>query len=199
MIGDAAARFTLDVYLALAPPPASATGSSTSKRSRTTSSHRSPRAGVIASMQPVHLTAHPRGRHRHLESAARPRARRAGVPDARPARRRRGARPGLRLAGGRRRPAARPGRGAPAAAPQTPGYCRPKDQAITAHEALAGYTLVPAFAAGEEAWAGRIHEGMRADFTGLAVDPIDAPAAEFPDNPVWLTVVNGRVVHRRCR
>jgi hypothetical protein len=70
------------------------------------------------------------------------------------------------------------------------------DQALTAHEALAGYTLAPAYAAGEEGVAGRIHEGMRADLTGLAFDPVDAPAAELPDNPVWLTVVGGRVVHQ---
>ena len=44
--------------------------------------------------------------------------------------------------------------------------------------------------------AGRIHVGMRADLTGLAVDPVDAPAAELPENPVWLTVVGGRVVHQ---
>ena len=41
--------------------------------------------------------------------------------------------------------------------------------------------------------AGRIRVGMRADLTGLAADPVDAPAAELPDNPVWLTVVGGRV------
>ena len=43
--------------------------------------------------------------------------------------------------------------------------------------------------------AGRIHVGMRADLTGLAVDPVDAPAEDLPDIPVWLTVVGGRVVH----
>ena len=52
-------------------------------------------------------------------------------------------------------------------------------------------------AAGEEGVAGRIRVGMRADLTGLAVDPVDAPAAELPDNPVWLTVVGGRVVYRK--
>ena len=51
-------------------------------------------------------------------------------------------------------------------------------QALTAHEALAGYTLSPAYAAGEEGVAGRIRVGMRADLTGLAVDPVDAPAEE---------------------
>ena len=68
------------------------------------------------------------------------------------------------------------------------------DQALTAHEALAGYTLAPAVVAGEQGVAGRIHAGMRADLTGLAVDPVDAPAEDLPDIPVWLTVVGGRVV-----
>ena len=70
------------------------------------------------------------------------------------------------------------------------------EQALTAHEALAGYTLAPAHAVGEEAVAGRIRVGMRADLTGLAADPVDAPASDLPDHPVWLTVVGGRVVHQ---
>jgi predicted amidohydrolase YtcJ len=70
------------------------------------------------------------------------------------------------------------------------------EQAITADEALAGYTTAPARVYGDAAWAGRIREGMRADLTGLALDPVDTPAAELPDVPVWLTVVAGRVVHR---
>ena len=37
--------------------------------------------------------------------------------------------------------------------------------------------------------------GMRADLTGLAVDPVDAPAEDLPDIPVWLTVVAGQVVY----
>ena len=70
------------------------------------------------------------------------------------------------------------------------------EQALTAHEALAGYTSAPAFAAGEEGVSGRIRVGMRADLTGLVADPVDAPAAELPDIGVWLTVVGGRVVHQ---
>jgi predicted amidohydrolase YtcJ len=70
------------------------------------------------------------------------------------------------------------------------------DQALTAEEALAGYTLAPAYAAGEEDVAGRIAVGMRADLTGLAVDPVAAAAEELPDVPVWLTVVKGTVVHQ---
>ena len=69
------------------------------------------------------------------------------------------------------------------------------DQALTAHEALAGYTIAPALVAGEAGVAGRIRVGMRADLTGLLEDPIDLPAEELPDNPVWLTVVGGRVMH----
>jgi predicted amidohydrolase YtcJ len=69
------------------------------------------------------------------------------------------------------------------------------DQALTAHEALAGYTLAPALVAGEDGVAGRIRAGLRADLTGLVEDPIELPAQELPDNPVWLTVVGGRVTH----
>ena len=72
-------------------------------------------AGVIASMQPVHLAACA-ATARQLERAARPRARRPRLPDARPARRRRAAHAGQRLAGRRRRPAARSRRRAAAAA-----------------------------------------------------------------------------------
>jgi len=67
-------------------------------------------------------------------------------------------------------------------------------QALTAHEALAGYTLAPAIVAGEQGVAGRIHPGMRADLTGLAADPVDCPAEALPDLPVWLTVVGGKIV-----
>jgi imidazolonepropionase-like amidohydrolase len=58
---------------------------------------------------------------------------------------------------------------------------------LTADEALAGYTSNAAYAVGEETVAGRIRPGMRADLTGLPVDPMA---------PVWLTVVDGRVVHQ---
>jgi predicted amidohydrolase YtcJ len=67
-------------------------------------------------------------------------------------------------------------------------------QALTAEEALAGYTTAAAFAVNEENAGGRIRPGMRADLTGLAADPVDTPAAELPDVPVWLTVVDGKVV-----
>ncbi|WP_406141588.1 amidohydrolase [Streptomyces sp. NBC_01089] len=68
-------------------------------------------------------------------------------------------------------------------------------QALTAAEALTGMTRAPAVVAGEQHRAGRIREGCRADLTGFAADPLLVPAAELPDVPIRLTVVDGRVVH----
>jgi hypothetical protein len=51
-----------------------------------------------------------------------------------------------------------------------------------------------ALAVGEESIGGRIAEGYRADFTGLAEDPVEVGADELVDLPVVLTVVDGRVV-----
>ena len=68
---------------------------------------------------------------------------------------------------------------------------------LTALEALAGYTTGAAAAVGESAVAGRIAVGMRADLTGFAEDPVLVDADDLPDLPVWLTVVDGRVVHEQ--
>ena len=81
------------------------------------------------------------------------------------------------------------------------------DQALTAVEALEGYTTEAARVIGEEHLGGRIAPGLRADLTGLGADPVDCPPDELPDVPVRLTVVDGEVVHRsdpfedalRCR
>ena len=37
---------------------------------------------------------------------------------------------------------------------------------------------------------------MRADLTGFESDPVTLAAEELPSLPVWLTVVDGLVVHR---
>jgi predicted amidohydrolase YtcJ len=194
-IGDAAVRFTLATYLAAGAAPG--------VRHRLEHLETLPddlvakiaAAGVVASMQPVHLTGvRGDGSGNWNERLGPERAARAfrmrdlldagavlalgsdwPVADADP-------RLGLAAARLRRLP------------PDELAVL--EDQALTAHEALAGYTLAPAYAAGEEGVAGRIHVGMRADLTGLAVDPVDAPAEELPDVPVWLTVVNGQVVHQ---
>jgi predicted amidohydrolase YtcJ len=70
------------------------------------------------------------------------------------------------------------------------------DQALTALEALEGYTVEAARVAGEEHVSGRIAPGMRADLTGLGADPVDCPPDELPDVPVRLTAVDGEVVFR---
>lgn len=70
------------------------------------------------------------------------------------------------------------------------------EQALTALRALRGYTLNPAYAAGEEHVAGRLAEGFRADLTVLAENPLAVPDLELADVPVVLTVVAGAVTHR---
>lgn len=69
-------------------------------------------------------------------------------------------------------------------------------QRLSGLQTLEGYTTMAARAAGEEAVAGRIKEGFRADFTAFADDPVDVPADDLPGLPVTLTVVDGRVVWR---
>ncbi|MGI5483628.1 amidohydrolase [Streptomyces lavendofoliae] len=67
---------------------------------------------------------------------------------------------------------------------------------LTGLMALEGCTTHAAVAAGEQARAGRIAPGLRADLTAFAVDPVDAPADEVADAPIRLTVSSGRVTHR---
>jgi predicted amidohydrolase YtcJ len=69
-------------------------------------------------------------------------------------------------------------------------------QALTAEQALRGYTSEAWRAVAEDARAGRIAEGARADLTGFAADPVECDADDLPHLPVTLTVVAGDVVHR---
>jgi predicted amidohydrolase YtcJ len=70
------------------------------------------------------------------------------------------------------------------------------DQVLTAEQTLLGYTRDAWRAVGEEAHAGRVAAGMRADLTGFAFDPVDCPADDLPGLPVRLTVVAGEpIVH----
>jgi len=69
-------------------------------------------------------------------------------------------------------------------------------QALTAAEALEGYTSAAAQAVGEAHLGGRITAGMRADFTGLGADPLECPPDELHGVPVRLTVVDGEIVYR---
>jgi len=69
-------------------------------------------------------------------------------------------------------------------------------QALSAMQALAGYTVAPAYAAREEHLAGRIAPGFRADLTVFGADPRAVPANELPEVDIALTVVDGLVRHR---
>ena len=70
------------------------------------------------------------------------------------------------------------------------------EQAVSADQALAGYTTEAARIVGEEHLSGRIAPGLRADLTGLGADPVDTPADELPGIPTRLTVVDGEIVYR---
>jgi predicted amidohydrolase YtcJ len=75
-------------------------------------------------------------------------------------------------------------------APVRPG------QALTARQALNGYTTAAAEADGLAGVAGRIAVGYRADLSSFGLDPLTSAPDEFAQSPVPLTVVAGAVVHR---
>jgi predicted amidohydrolase YtcJ len=70
------------------------------------------------------------------------------------------------------------------------------EQALTPLQALQGYTLNPAWAAGDEDRASRIALGHRADLTVFAENPLTVPDTDLAALPVLLTVVAGRLTHR---
>ncbi|WP_274916018.1 amidohydrolase [Streptomyces sp. WZ-12] len=199
-IGDAAVRHVLDTVELLGDPRPGARHRHRIEHIETVPDAQLPRfarLGVAASMQPTH-THYTRADHTDAWS------RRVGAERAGRAWRCRDLRdagavlvlgsdwpiahhdPRQVLATARlRRPA-----GCPEVAPVTPG------QALTGLQALEGLTAHAALAAGEEAEAGRIAPGFRADLTALAVDPVTAPADEVATAPVRLTVTGGHLTHR---
>ncbi len=74
------------------------------------------------------------------------------------------------------------------------------DQRMTPEEAVRGYTAWAAYAGFDEADAGMLAVGRRADFTVLSVDPfhLKTPAGLLA-NRVELTVSRGRVTFQRVR
>lgn len=68
------------------------------------------------------------------------------------------------------------------------------EQALSADQALLGYTVWPAVVAGDEHVYGRLRPGMRADITVLGADPTQVLPDELPDVPVEMTVVDGEIV-----
>lgn len=73
---------------------------------------------------------------------------------------------------------------------------RALDQALTGLETLHGYTTGAAAAIAESDLSGRIAPGYRGDLTGFAADPVDTDGDALVDLPILLTVMNGRVTHQ---
>jgi predicted amidohydrolase YtcJ len=194
-IGDAAVQYVLDTVAGLI----------SSVRHRiehietvpTDQLHRFAELDVVASMQPTHATDYTRADHtdnwsrrlgderanrgwrcRDLLSAGAPLALGSDWPIAPYDPR------GVMAAARSRYPAGRP-----EVPPVGPG------QAITALDALRGYTTGPAYAAGVETTAGRVAVGHRADLTVFAADPTAVGVDELPSLPVLMTVLEGEVRH----
>lgn len=70
------------------------------------------------------------------------------------------------------------------------------EQGLDPLAALHGYTTQAAAAVSEEAQAGRIAPGLRADLTAFAGDPTAVAPDDLPTLPVRLVIVGGRIVHR---
>lgn len=68
-------------------------------------------------------------------------------------------------------------------------------EALSVHEALAGYTVWAAYAAFEEGWRGVVRPGWAADFTVVDRDLTVATAQEVRNSRVLRTVVGGRDVY----
>ena len=68
---------------------------------------------------------------------------------------------------------------------------------MTPEEAVRGYTVWSAYAGFDEAEAGVIAVGKRADFTVLDVDPFRAAGRALLSGRVMTTVSRGRVVYAR--
>ena len=68
-------------------------------------------------------------------------------------------------------------------------------QALTALQALEGYTSHAAKAAGEWAVSGSVTVGKRADFTVFDADPLTVAPDDLADAQVLATFVDGRVQH----
>src|SRR5690606_34846266 len=77
---------------------------------------------------------------------------------------------------------------------QPPGGWLP-GQALTAAEALHGFTVGAAWAAFDENRVGRLAPGLRADFVVLDRDPLAVPGAELDELVVRSTWVDGAPVY----
>jgi len=69
------------------------------------------------------------------------------------------------------------------------------EQKLTVEQALAGYTVGPAYAAGRESLTGTLEPGKLADFVLLSADPRAVAADELEQVRVVATVVGGRATY----
>lgn len=76
-----------------------------------------------------------------------------------------------------------------------PGGWHP-EQALTLAEAVWGYTMGPAYAAGRASRQGSLTPGKLADLVVLGRDIFAIPPAEIADARVDMTVVGGQIVHQ---
>nr|WP_231126243.1 amidohydrolase family protein [Motilibacter aurantiacus] len=195
-IGDAAVAYALDTY-ALAPRPRTARHRVEHLEVLADADVRRFRAlDVVGSVQPAHMDWSDPG-------LADPWSRRVGAGRVRRAWRLGDlAAAGATLALGSDWPisSSDPRRTLASAALRAPvGTGRPAyggaGQALGPAQALAAMTTGPAYALREEAVAGRLAVGMRADLTVLGGDPVACAPEELPGLPVLATVVGGQVVH----
>jgi predicted amidohydrolase YtcJ len=69
------------------------------------------------------------------------------------------------------------------------------DQRLSVAEALRAHTADAAFALRREHEIGSIEAGKRADLVVLERDLADLPPSDIPGVPVWMTVIDGAIVH----
>jgi len=81
-------------------------------------------------------------------------------------------------------------------APNSPHPAVGPEQALTGLMALEGMTTHPAIADGTANEAGRVAVGCRADLTVFSIDPVRAPAEDVATAPIALTVSGGLVTYR---
>ncbi len=79
------------------------------------------------------------------------------------------------------------------ATPDRPGWH--PEQALSPAQALWGYTVGAAWAAGDEARLGRLAPGMLGDCLILPADPLQLPTRELPRMQPVAVIVGGQVMH----
>jgi predicted amidohydrolase YtcJ len=196
-VGDMAVRHTLDAYEAAGPVPDAMHRVEHIELLQDVDLPRFARLGVAASMQPLHMAMFDAAGDDQWSRLVGPERRKLafrtrdllasgatlalgsdwGVAPYDP-------RLGMAWARLRRTPG-RPERG-----PIEPRQC------LTGLETLAGYTAAAARVVSEQAIAGMIQEGCRADLSAFAADLVETPADDLLTIPTLLTVVDGDVVYQ---